>query len=66
MTGQSVPKVPTSTGLDKNPTARATTVNNITVKAVDSEGAARAVAKVINQSSARSIPALAAAGIGRL
>jgi hypothetical protein len=58
-----VPSVPTSTGLDRNPTARATTVNNITVKAVDSEGAARAVAKVLTKSSARSIPALDGASI---
>jgi hypothetical protein len=35
-----------------------TTVNNITVQTIDSESAARAVAKVINQSAARSIPAL--------
>jgi hypothetical protein len=42
-----------------------TTVNNITVKAVDSEGAARAVAKVLTQSSARSIPALDGASIRR-
>jgi hypothetical protein len=65
MLGQSVPSAPTSTGLDRNPTARATTVNNITVKAVDSEGAARAVAKVLTQSSARSIPALDGASIRR-
>ena len=58
-----VPSVPTSTGLDRNPTARQTTVNNITVKAVDSEGAARAVAKVLTKSSARSIPALDGASI---
>jgi hypothetical protein len=65
MLGQSVPSVPTTTGLDRNPTARATTVNNITVKAVDSEGAARAVAKVLTKSSARSIPALDGASIRR-
>jgi hypothetical protein len=58
-----VPSVPSSTGLDRNPTARAGVVNNITVKAVDSEGAARAVAKVLTQSSARSIPALDGASI---
>jgi hypothetical protein len=58
-----VPSVPTSTGLDRNPTARASTINNITVKAVDSEGAARAVAKVLTKSSARSIPALDGASI---
>jgi hypothetical protein len=60
-----VPSVPTSTGLDRNPTGRQTTVNNITVKAVDSEGAARAVAKVLTKSSARSIPALDGASIRR-
>jgi hypothetical protein len=65
MLGQSMPSVPTSTGLDRNPTARQTTVNNITVKAVDSEGAARAVAKVLTKSSARSIPALDGASIRR-
>jgi hypothetical protein len=64
MTGQT-PSVPTTrTALDVNPTGRI--VNNITVKAVDSEGAARAVAKVLNQSSARSIPALDPASIRRL
>ena len=35
-----------------------TTVNNITVQALDSESAARAVSKVINESAARSIPSL--------
>lgn len=65
MLGQSTPSVPSSTGLDRNPTARAGVVNNITVRAVDSEGAARAVAKVLNQSSARSIPALDGASIRR-
>ncbi|CAB4142290.1 hypothetical protein UFOVP444_9 [uncultured Caudovirales phage] len=44
---------------------RTSTVNNITVQAVDSEGAARAVAKVINQSSSRSIPQLYNSGITR-
>ena len=65
MLGQSAASVPTTTGLDRNPTARASTVNNITVKAVDSEGAARAVAKVLTKSSARSIPALDGASIRR-
>ena len=36
----------------------ATTINNISVKAVDSEGAARAVAKVLNQSAQRSAPSV--------
>jgi hypothetical protein len=63
MLGQSVPSLGTSTGLDRNPTGRAPVVNNITVKAVDSEGAARAVAKVLNQSSARSVPALGSGSV---
>jgi hypothetical protein len=65
MLGQTAASVPSSTGLDRNPTARAGVVNNITVKAVDSEGAARAVAKVLTKSSARSIPALDGASIRR-
>jgi hypothetical protein len=60
MTGQSVPTVSASANIREN---RTTTVNNITVKAVDSEGAARAVAKVLTQSSARSIPALAGTSV---
>jgi hypothetical protein len=44
---------------------RAPVVNNITVQAVDNEGAARAVAKVINQSSSRSVPQLYNSGITR-
>ena len=54
MLGSSVPNIST------NPNAREnrTTVNNITVQTIDSESAARAVAKVINQSASRSIPAL--------
>jgi len=40
-----------------------TTVNNITVQAVDSEGAARAVAKVLNNSASRSVPQLYNSGI---
>jgi len=42
-----------------------TTVNNITVQSVDPEGSARAVAKVINQSSSRSVPQLYNSGITR-
>jgi len=41
------------------------TVNNITVQAVDSEGAARAVAKVLNESASRSVPQLYNSGITR-
>ena len=44
---------------------RTSSVTNITVQAVDSEGAARAVAKVINQSSSRSVPQLYNSGITR-
>ena len=40
-----------------------TTVNNITVQSLDSESAARAVAKVINESAARSIPALSGTSV---
>jgi len=40
-----------------------TTVNNITVQSIDSEGAARAVAKVLNQSASRSVPQLYNNGI---
>ena len=54
--------------LPQNPNARegrssGTTVNNITVQTIDSESAARAVAKVINQSAARSIPALSGTSV---
>jgi hypothetical protein len=59
MTGQTVPTISTTSNAREN----RTTVNNITVKAVDSEGAARAVAKVLTQSSARSIPALAGSSV---
>jgi hypothetical protein len=44
---------------------RTTAVTNITVQAVDSEGAARAVAKVLNQSASRSVPQLYNSGITR-
>jgi hypothetical protein len=40
-----------------------TTVNNISVQAIDSEGAARAVAKVLNDSASRSVPQLFNNGI---
>jgi hypothetical protein len=57
-----IPQIP------NNPNARegrssGTTVNNITVQALDSESAARAVAKVINESAARSIPALSGTSV---
>ena len=40
-----------------------TVINNVSVQAVDSEGAARAVAKVLNNSASRSIPQLYNNGI---
>ena len=59
MLGQTIPTIET------NPNAREnrTTINNITVKTIDAEGASRAVAKVLSQSSARSIPALSGASV---
>ena len=51
----SVPSVAPSANIREN---RTTVTNNITVKAVDAEGASRAVAKVLAESSARSVPAL--------
>jgi hypothetical protein len=59
MTGQSVPTIANTSNAREN----RTTVNNITVKALDAEGASRAVAKVLAQSSARSIPALAGTSV---
>ena len=61
----SAPSIPTSnfTYGAGNPQAPQTVVNNITVKAVDSEGAARSVAKVLNQSASRSVPQLYNNGI---
>jgi hypothetical protein len=38
-------------------------INNITVQSIDSEGAARAVAKVLNNSASRSVPQLYNSGI---
>jgi hypothetical protein len=52
-----VPTMPQNTNVIENRSS-GTTVNNITVQALDSESAARAVSKVLTQSSARSIPAL--------
>jgi hypothetical protein len=67
---------PSKTGAMLGQTSQATTftygagnpmgapvVNNITVQAVDSEGAARSVAKVLNQSASRSVPQLYNSGI---
>ena len=62
------PSIPQTSGLSSlgvNPNAPVTTINNITVQALDSESAARAVNKAITQSSKRSIPALDGASIRR-
>jgi len=57
---QNAPALPTIlSGAGEN----RTTVNNISVRTVDSEGAARAVAKVLNQSASRSVPQLYNSGI---
>ena len=55
----SVPSISTNS----NARESRTTVNNITVQAIDSESAARAVAKVINESAARSIPSLSGTSV---
>jgi hypothetical protein len=59
MLGSTVPTIASTPNAREN----RTTVNNITVKAVDAEGASRAVAKVLSQSSARSIPALSGSSV---
>jgi hypothetical protein len=56
------PSLPTPTA---NTRENRSTINNITVQAVDSEGAARAVAKVLNESASRSVPQLYNNGITR-
>ena len=60
MLGQT-PSVPSSnfTYGAGNPTV----INNISVQSIDSEGAARAVAKVLNDSASRSVPQLYNSGI---
>ena len=57
-----IPVVPSTANARES---RNTTVNNITVQSVDSEGAARAVAKVLNESASRSVPQLYNSGITR-
>ena len=57
-----VPSLQSGANTRENRTS-GTTVNNITVQTIDSESAARAVAKVINQSAARSIPALSGTSV---
>lgn len=67
----SIPNIAPSANLPVVPStanareSRNTTVNNITVQSVDSEGAARAVAKVLNESASRSVPQLYNSGITR-
>jgi len=58
----SVPKVPTSSGSSFTYGA-GNPQYNITVNAIDGEGAARAVAKVVNESAARSVPLFTGNGI---
>ena len=58
-----VPSLPQNTNAIENRVAAPTTVNNITVQALDSESAARAVSKVLTQASARSIPALSGTSV---
>jgi len=58
----SIPSLPITPNTRENRTT-GTTVNNITVQTIDSESAARAVAKVINESAARSIPALSGTSV---
>ena len=55
-----LPSLPSSANTREN---RSSTVNNITVQSLDSESAARAVAKVINESAARSIPQLSGTSV---
>ena len=57
-----VPSLQSGANTRENRTS-GSTVNNITVQALDSESAARAVAKVINESAARSIPALSGTSV---
>ena len=58
----SVPKVPTPSGSSFTYGA-GNPQYNITVNAIDGEGAARAVGKVVNQSAARSVPVFSGNGI---
>jgi hypothetical protein len=57
--GQGVPSLPSSANVREN---RTTVVNNISVQALDSEGAARAVQKVLIDSSSRSTPTFGGGG----
>jgi hypothetical protein len=59
---QGVPQLPQNANAIESRSS-GTTVNNITVQALDSESAARAVSKVLTQASARSIPALSGTSV---
>jgi hypothetical protein len=60
----SVPSYPkSSSGSNFSYGAGNPSVNNITINALDSESAARAVAKVLNESAARSVPSLSGTSV---
>jgi hypothetical protein len=60
----SVPSYPKSgSGSNFSYGAGNPSVNNITINALDSESAARAVAKVLNESAARSVPSLSGTSV---
>jgi len=60
----SVPSYPkSSSGSNFSYGAGNPSVNNITINALDSESAARAVAKVLNDSAARSVPSLSGTSV---
>ena len=64
MLRNTVPSVPkSSNGSNFNYGSGNPSVNNITINTLDSESAARAVAKVINESAARSIPQLSGTSV---
>jgi len=72
-----IPNPSLTTGMLKNPSGGSSSssnsnftygagnpsVNNITINTIDSESAARAVAKVLNQSAARSVPSLSGTSV---
>ena len=64
LTGGMLGQVPPPVGNSNSREGR-NTVNNITIQALDSESAARAVAKVLNESASRSVPQLYNSGITR-
>jgi len=64
MLRNSVPSVPqSSNGSNFNYNSGNPSVNNITINTLDSESAARAVAKVLNDSAARSVPSLSGTSV---